>query len=275
MATQASLTLNDGRTMPQLGLGVWQVDDERAPAIVRTAISAGYRMIDSAAGYQNERGVGEGVRKSGLPREEIFVTSKLANSEHGYDRALKAFDASMAKFGFDQLDLYLIHWPIPSRDLYVETWKALIRLREEGRVRSIGVSNFNADHLQRIVDETGVTPAVSQVELHPRFQQRALRAIHEELGIATQSWSPLGRGSLLSDPAIAAIADRHGKTPAQVIIRWHIDNGLLVIPKSATPERIVQNFAVFDFTLDEDDLDAIAHMNSADGRMGPNPKDFG
>jgi len=275
MATQSSLVLNDGRSIPQLGLGVWQVDDAVAPAVVEKALAAGYRMIDSAAGYANERGVGEGIRASGVPRGEIFVTTKLRNDDHGYDSALKAFDASIGKFGFDYLDLYLIHWPVPSKNLYVETWKALIRLREEGRVRSIGVSNFNPDHLRRIVDETGVVPTVNQVELHPRFQQRALRTVHTELNVATQSWSPLGQGTLLSDATIAGIAKKHGKTPAQTIIRWHIDNGLLVIPKSVTPERIVENFQVFDFKLDAEDLDRIAALDSSGGRIGPNPANFG
>jgi len=275
MATQTSLVLNDGRSIPQLGLGVWQVDDAAAPAAVEKALRSGYRMIDSAAGYANERGVGEGVRASGVPRGEIFVTTKLRNEDHGHDKALRAFDASIGKFGFDYLDLYLIHWPVPSKNLYVETWKALIRLREEGRVRSIGVSNFNPEHLRRLVDETGIVPAVNQVELHPRFQQKALRDVHAELDVATQSWSPLGQGTLLSDPTIAAIAKKHGKTPAQAIIRWHIDSGLLVIPKSVTPARIVENFEVFDFKLDTDDIDRIAALDSEGGRIGPNPAHFG
>ncbi|MBB5752229.1 aldo/keto reductase [Prosthecomicrobium pneumaticum] len=275
MAHQTALDLNDGRSIPQLGLGVWQVDDGEAPAVVGAALAAGYRLIDGAAAYRNERGVGAGVRQSGLPRDEVFVTSKLANSEHGYDEALRACAASLAAFGFDALDLYLIHWPQPGRNRYVETWKALVRLREEGRVRSIGVSNFGPDHLKRIVDETGVVPAVNQVELHPRFQQRRLRDLHAEMGIATQSWSPLGQGRLLDDPTIGAIAARHGKTPAQTIIRWHIDNGLLVIPKSVTPARIRENVEVFDFALSEADLDAIAALDDSAGRIGPDPDRFG
>jgi 2,5-diketo-D-gluconate reductase A len=269
-----TLTLDDGQVIPQLGLGVWQIPDDETAAVVRAAIDAGYRSIDTAALYHNERGVGAGVRGAPVPREELYVATKLWHDSHAYDAALRAFDASLARLGLAYVDLYLIHWPAPRQNRYVDAWKALVRLREEGRARSIGVSNFNRDHIERIVDATGVVPAVNQVELHPRFQQRALRAFHAERGIATESWSPLGQGELLAEPAIAAIARKHGKTPAQAIIRWHLDEGLVVIPKSSRAARVRENFAVFDFTLDADDRAAIAALDSRDGRMGFDPATF-
>lgn len=271
MTTQPHLTFNDGRAIPQVGLGVWRTPNDVAVTAVRTALEAGYRHVDTAAIYENETGVGEGIRAAGLPRDELFVTTKVWNADQGFDATLKAADASLKRLGLDHVDLYLIHWPAPRKDLFVDTWRALVRLREEGRARSIGVSNFEVEHLDRIIAETGVTPAINQIELHPRFQQKALRAAHAERGIVTQSWSPLGQGTLLADPAIAAIAARHGRTPAQVIIRWHLDSGLVVIPKSVTPSRIVENFDVFGFKLDEADLAAIAALDSQDGRIGPNP----
>ncbi|WP_182084127.1 aldo/keto reductase [Aureimonas sp. ME7] len=271
MSQQTSITLNDGRAIPQVGLGVWQVPDETATQSVAEALKAGYTHVDTAAIYENERGVGRGLAQSGVTRGDVFVTTKLWNENQGFDRTLRAFDESLNRLGLDHVDLYLIHWPSPAREAYVDTWKAFIRLREEGRARSIGVSNFTAEHLDRLIGETGVTPVLNQIELHPRFQQRDLRAAHEARGIATQSWSPLGQGQLLSDPAIARIAQKHGKTPAQVIIRWHVDNGLVVIPKSVTPSRIRENIAVFDFRLDEEDLSAIAALDSAEGRIGPDP----
>lgn len=272
--TQPLITFNDGASLPQLGLGVWQVPDDEAAAIVQAAVEAGYRHVDTAAVYGNEAGVGAGLARAGAGAE-VAVTTKLWNESQGYDRALRAFEKSLQRLGRDSVDLYLIHWPCPSQDLYVESWKALVRLKEEGRVRSIGVSNFNPDHLRRIVDETGVTPAVNQVELHPRFQQADLRAAHAELGILTECWSPLGQGRLLQDPAIGKIAAKHGKTPAQAIIRWHLDSGFLVIPKSANPERVRQNFQVFDFALDAEDMAAIAALDDANGRIGPDPAKFG
>lgn len=271
MTTQPHLTFNDGRAIPQVGLGVWQTPNDVAVTAVRTALEAGYRHVDTAAIYENETGVGAGIRAAGLPRDDLFVTTKVWNADQGFDATLKAADASLKRLGLDHVDLYLIHWPAPRKGLFVDTWRALVRLREEGRARSIGVSNFEVEHLDRIIAETGVTPAINQIELHPRFQQKALRAAHAERGILTQSWSPLGQGTLLADPAIAAIAERHGRTPAQVIIRWHIDSGLVVIPKSVTPSRIVENFDVFGFKLDEADLAAIAALDSQDGRIGPNP----
>jgi len=257
--TRPTITLSDGRRIPQVGLGVWQTPDDGAVEAVGAALAAGYRHVDTAAIYRNERGVGEGLRASGVPREEVFVTTKLWNDDQGYDQALRAFDASLGRLGLDYVDLYLIHWPAPRRDRYVDSWRALIRLREEGRARSIGVSNFTADHLRRIVAETGVPPVLNQIELHPRFQQGPLRAAGARLGVATESWSPLGQGRLLSDPAILAIA------------RWHVETGLIVIPKSVNPTRIAENFDVFGFALDDDDRAAIAGLDTADGRIGPDP----
>ncbi|MDO8377990.1 aldo/keto reductase [Phenylobacterium sp.] len=275
MTDQTFLTLNDGRLMPQVGLGVWQSPAETTADTVATALAAGYLAIDTAAAYRNEPGVGEGVRRSGVARDKLFITTKLWNENQGYDAALAAFDKSLSRLGMDYVDLYLIHWPAPTQDLYLESWKALIRLREEGRAKSIGVSNFAIPHLERIIGETGVTPAANQIELHPRWQQAQLRTFHAGKGIATTSWSPLGQGRLLDDPVIGGIAAKHGKTPAQVIIRWHVDLGLTVIPKSVTPARIVANFQVFDFALDAEDLKAIAGLQAADGRIGPDPNAFG
>lgn len=271
MTEQTHLTFNDGRTIPQVGLGVWQTPNDTAVQVVKTALDAGYRHIDTAAAYRNEKGVGEGIKSSGLSREDLFVTTKLWNDNQGHDETLVAAEKSLGRLGLEYLDLYLIHWPAPAKGLYVESWKALVRLQQEGRVKSIGVSNFAAEHLDRIIGETGVAPAINQIELHPRFQQRALREANAARGVLTESWSPLGQGQLLSDPVIAGIAARHGKTPAQVIIRWHVDSGLVVIPKSVTPERIIQNFGVFDFQLDEADKAAIAGLDSEAGRIGPDP----
>ena len=238
---------------------------------VQAALEAGYRHIDTAAAYENEEGVGKGIHASGVARDEIFLTTKVRNDDQGYDSTLKALDASLKRLGQDYVDLYLIHWPSPRRGLYVDTWRALIKAQEDGRVRSIGVSNFAAEHLDRIIDETGVTPVLNQIELHPRFQQKRLREVHAQRGIKTQSWSPLGQGQLLSDPVIARIAAKHGRTPAQTIIRWHIDNGLIVIPKSVTPGRIVENFNVFDFALDAEDIAAVAGLDDPSGRIGSDP----
>ena len=265
------ITLNDGFSIPQLGLGVWQVGPSVTAQVVGWAIEAGYRSIDTAEGYRNEEGVGEAIRNAGVPRDELFITSKLRNGAHKRDKALREFDATMDKLGLEQLDLFLIHWPMPARDDYVEAWKTLIELRDAGRIRSIGVSNFNQDHLERIIGETGVTPAVNQIELHPRFQQRDKRDFHASHNIAIESWSPLGSGRLLDDPTLAAIAGKHGKTVAQTIIRWHLQQGLVVIPKSANRDRIAANFDVFDFDLDAEDLGKIAAMDSKDGRTGSDP----
>ncbi len=271
MTSQPMITLNDGKRMPQLGLGVYQTTGNIAVPAIRKALETGYRHIDTAAMYNNEAEVGEAIRTSGVAREDIFLTTKLWNDNQGRDKTLRAFDASMNRLGLDYLDLYLIHWPAPHLGLYVETWKTLIELREQGRVRSIGVSNFCEDHLQHIIAETGVTPVVNQIELHPMFQQSALRAAHADLGIVTESWSPLGRGSLFDNPAIQAIAKKHGRSPAQIIIRWHLENGFVAIPKSSNPVRIEENFNVFDFVLDESDMRAIGGLDSALGRVGPDP----
>ncbi|MEX6508287.1 aldo/keto reductase [Jiella sp. M17.18] len=271
MADQPFLALNDGRRIPQVGLGVWQTPNEGVAAALEAAFAAGYRHVDTAAAYGNEEGVGEGIRSAGIPRDDIFVTTKLWNNDQGYDATLKAFDTSAERLGLDAVDLYLIHWPMPKKGLYVETSKALVKLKEDGRARSIGVSNFTGEHLERIIGETGVTPVLNQIELHPDFQQKPLRAVHDRLGIKTESWSPLGRGQMLDSPVIKKIADKHGKTAAQVIIRWHIEEGLAVIPKSSNPDRIRQNFDVFGFSLDAEDMTAIAGLDSADARMGPDP----
>jgi 2,5-diketo-D-gluconate reductase A len=271
MSNPTSIALRDGNAIPQLGLGVFQTPPDSTASVVRAALAAGYRLIDTASVYVNEIGVGEGLRAAEIERSEVFVTTKLWNADQGFDAAIKGFDHSVKRLGLDYLDLYLIHWPSPRRDLYVDSWRALVRLQQDGRVRSIGVSNFAVDHLERLIGETGVTPVLNQIELHPHFQQRALIQAHRQLGIATQSWSPLGQGRALSDPVIGGIAARHGRTAAQVIIRWHLDNGLSAIPKSVTPRRIAENFAVFDFKLTDADLAAIAELDSAQGRIGPDP----
>ena len=265
------ITLNDGAAIPQLGLGVWQVDPAITAEVVGWGIEAGYRLIDTAEGYGNEAGVGQAIRTAAVPRSELFITSKLRNGGHQRDDALRSFDDTMRKLGIEQIDMFLIHWPIPSRDKYVEAWKTLIELRDGGRIRSIGVSNFNLDHLERIIGETGVTPAVNQIELHPRFQQRDKREFHASHDIRIESWSPLGSGRLLKDPTIESIAGKHGKSAAQTIIRWHLQEGLIVIPKSVHKERIAANLDVFDFELDAEDVETIRGMDSADGRNGSNP----
>jgi len=268
------LPLNDDSAMPQLGLGVLQIPLEATAEVVSDALGAGYRLIDTAAAYRNEAGVGEGLRASGVPREDIFLTTKLSNEHQGYDEALRAFDESAERLGVDYVDLYLIHWPAPQRGRYLDSWRALVRLREEGRARSIGVSNFMIEHLRRVIAETGVAPSVNQVELHPGFQQSDLHAFHVGQGIVTQSWSPLGRGGLVKHPELARIGARHGKTAAQAIIRWHLQSGLGVIPKTVRPERMQENREVFDFALDEADMTAIARLDDPAGRIGFDPLDY-
>ncbi|MEU1014434.1 MULTISPECIES: aldo/keto reductase [unclassified Streptomyces] len=260
--------------MPQLGFGVWQVPDDEAEAAVTTALEAGYRSIDTAAIYGNEEGTGKAIAASGVPREELFVTTKLWNSDQGHDATLRAFDTSLEKLGLDHVDLYLIHWPMPSKDTYVDTYKAFEKIQADGRAKSIGVSNFLPEHLERLISETSVVPAVNQIELHPHLQQRASREFHAEQGIATEAWSPLGQGKgLLDVPAIVAIARKHGRTPAQIVLRWHIQLGNVVIPKSVTPSRIKENIDVFDFELDPEDMAAISALNE-DRRLGPDPATF-
>ncbi|MEV6957864.1 aldo/keto reductase [Streptomyces sp. NPDC051207] len=268
------IILNNGVEMPQLGYGVWQVPDDEAESAVVTALEAGYRSIDTAAIYGNEQGTGKAIAASGIAREELFVTTKLWNSEQGYDSTLRAFDASLDRLGLDYVDLYLIHWPLPSRDRYVDTYRAFEKLHADGRIRAIGVSNFLPEHLERLIGETSVVPAVNQIELHPHLQQRVAREYHAEHGIATEAWSPLGQGKgLLEVPAIVAIARKHDRTPAQVVLRWHLQLGNVVIPKSVTPSRIRENIAVFDFSLDDEDLAAISALNE-DRRLGPDPAEF-
>lgn len=271
--TQPMMTLNDGRTMPQLGTGIWQIEDAKTPEVVSEALRVGYRLIDGAAAYKNEAGMGRGIRDSDVARDQIFVTSKLWNDAQGHDAALRAFDATMERSGLDYLDLYLIHWPLPAMDAYVDSWKALIRLRDEGRVRSIGVANFHEPHLRRLIDETGVAPALNQIELHPSLVQERMRAVNKQLGIVTQSWTPLGRGDSFDAPAIRDAAARTGRTVAQVILRWHIQHGLSVIPKSEKPERLAENFDVLDFTLTPEEMSAIDALDRGH-RTGPDPDTF-
>lgn len=271
MTDSMRIDLNDGQSIPRIGLGVWRTPNDIAAKVVSTALQVGYRHIDTAAAYENEEGVGEGVRASGTPRDAVFVTTKVWNSDQGYDRALRAVEASLKRLRMEAVDLLLIHWPAPKRDLYLDTWRALVRIKEEGRAKSIGVSNFEVEQLDRIIAETGVTPALNQIETHPRFQQRRLREANLERGIRSESWSPLGQGTLLEDPVIGRIAEKHRRTPAQVVIRWHIDNGLIVIPKSVNPARITENYDVFGFELDSEDLAAIERLDDPDGRVGPDP----
>jgi 2,5-diketo-D-gluconate reductase A len=269
-----SVELNNGVRMPRLGFGVYKIGDDEVERVLHEAIEAGYRSIDTATLYQNERGVGAAVRRARVPREELFVTTKLWNTEHGHDEALRAFDKSLELLGLDYVDLYLIHWPVPSQDRYVETWRALGRILSDGRARAIGVSNFQIPHLRRLLDETGVVPAVNQIELHPLLQQPRLRDFHAEHGIVTEAWSPLARGGeLFETEVIRTIAHKHGKTPAQVVLRWHLEMGNVVIPKTATPHRIAENRDIFDFELDSQDIAAIATLESG-GRRGPNPDDM-
>jgi len=274
MVQQTHIRLNDGVQIPQIGLGVWQVDNGQAPKAVLTAIQAGYRSIDTAAIYGNEEGVGIGIRDAGVPREQLFITTKLWNDRHGAKNALKAFDESLKRLRLDYVDLYLVHWPTPRVNLYVETWQALAEIKKSGRAKSVGVSNFKVPHLERLLGETGIVPSVNQIELHPRFQQRAQRAFHAKHGITTESWSPLGQGRVMKDPVIGGIATTHGRTPAQVTLRWHIQNGLVAIPKSVTPARIRENFDVFGFELTQDEMAKIAALDNDRGRIGPDPDLF-
>lgn len=270
---RTTVSLNNNITMPQLGLGVWQSrDGQEVMTAVSAALENGYRLIDTAAVYGNEKGVGKAIAVSNVPRNELFITTKLWNSDHGYTKTLQAFEESRKRLGLDYIDLYLIHWPVPAQDKYIDTWRALEELYNEGKVRAIGVSNFTVEHLTRLLEKSSIVPAVNQIELHPYFPQHELREFCKAHGIAVESWSPLGGGgsSLLSDPVIESIADKYGVSGAQVIIRWHIEQGLIVIPKSVRPDRIRQNYDVFNFSLDKDDLMAVAELNSGT-RIGPDP----
>ncbi|WP_020667059.1 aldo/keto reductase [Amycolatopsis nigrescens] len=268
------VTLNNGVRMPQLGFGVFQVPNEETTAAVTSALEAGYRSIDTAAVYGNEAGVGKALAQSGIPRDELFVTTKLWNGEQGYDRTLRAFDASLEKLGLDHVDLYLIHWPTPERDLYLETWQAFEKLAADGRVRAIGVSNFQPAHLRKVIDSSGTVPAVNQIELHPFLQQAEVRAFDAGHKIVTEAWSPLAKGGeLLSHPTVRELAEQHGRTPAQVVLRWHLQLGNVIIPKSVTPARIRENLALFDFELAEADLARLAELENGQ-RTGPDPDTF-
>ena len=270
-----AVRLNDGAEIPQFGFGVFQIPAEQTVTAVRTALDAGYRHIDTAQMYGNEAEVGRAIAESGVPREEIFVTTKLNNDCHGYDAALSALDESLRRLGFDHVDLFLIHWPRPQEGRYVETWTALEKLKADGKATSIGVSNFTVEHLDRLAERTGTVPAVNQIELHPQFPQAVLRAYHAEHGIATEAWSPIGQGGdLLQDGRLRALADGHGRSPAQIVLRWHIQLGNIVFPKSVTPERIRENIDVFDFELSADDMAVVDGLDTGT-RKGPDPNRFG
>ena len=271
MVVTTTIAMNDGNAIPAIGFGLWQVDD--SANVVVDALALGYRLVDGAAIYGNEAGLGAGLRQSGVPRHEVFVTTKCWNDAHGFDAALRAFDASLKRTGLDHVDLYLIHWPCPQQDRYVDTWRALIRLKDEGRATSIGVSNFHAAHLERLVAETGVAPALNQIELHPRLQQGPLRAVHTAMGIVTQSWTPLGKGQSFDDPVIKAIAARVGRSAAQVILRWHLELGCSVIPRSSRRAGLAENIDISGFSLTPDDHAAIATLDRG-ARTGPNPDQF-
>ncbi|WP_457252567.1 aldo/keto reductase [Pedococcus sp. P5_B7] len=281
MTSVPNLQLSTGADpidIPQLGFGVWQVPDAEVEAAIATALEVGYRSIDTARLYGNEEGVGRAIERAieatELSRDDLFVTTKVWNDDHGFEPTLAAFDASLGRLGLDVLDLYLIHWPTPAKDNYVDTWKALLKLRDDDRVRAVGVCNFEIDHLQRLADETGELPAINQVELHPYLQQAALREFHADHGILTEAWSPLASGgSVLDDRVVRDIAQKHGVTPAQAILRWHLQIGNVVIPKSVTPSRIAENFDVFGFELDDEDLAAFTPLDRTE-RTGPDPVAF-
>ena len=268
-----TLEIRGAAPIPQLGYGVFKVDPDIAADVSAQALAAGYRHIDTAKIYGNEEGVGRAIAESGIPREELFVTTKLWDDAHAFDDAIAACEASLERLGLDYVDLYLIHWAVPSQGQHVEAWKALIALQERGLVRAIGVSNFPAQQLAEVIEDTGVVPAIHQIELHPYFQQRELRAIHAEHGILTEAWGPLGQGKsdLLENPAVTAIAEAHGATPAQVVLAWHLAHGIVTIPKSVTPSRIVENLAAVELTLTADEVAAIDALDRADGRGGTDP----
>jgi 2,5-diketo-D-gluconate reductase A len=277
MSDVPEIQLNDDNTIPQTGFGVFQIDPSETVEAVRYALEVGYRHIDTAEMYGNEREVGEAIRQSGLDRGDVFVTSKLNNSFHEPDAARRAFDGTLEALGFDHVDLFLIHWPLPTLydGDYLSTWRALEEFKSDGRARSIGVSNFQIEHLERLAAETDTVPAVNQIELHPYFQNRDVRAYDEEHGIATEAWAPIAQGEVLDDQVIGEIAEKAGRTPAQVVLRWHIQRGNIVFPKSVTPERIRENFEIFDFELDDSDLERIDDLDQGEaGRNGPHPNRF-
>jgi len=275
MTQVPNVRLNNGVQIPQIGFGVFQIEQRMTADAVRAAFDAGYRHVDTAQMYGNEEGVGAAIVGSGLPRDEIFVTTKLNNDRHGRDEAAIALDESLERLGLDHVDLYLIHWPIPAQDRYVETWKGFEKVVADGRARAIGVSNFTVAHLERLAAETGTVPAVNQIELHPAFPQPELRAYHDEHGIATQAWSPIGQGGeLLRDERLVRIAEKHGRSPAQIVLRWHVQLGNIVFPKSVRPERMRENIDVFAIVLTDDDLATLAELNTG-RRLGPDPDHFG
>jgi 2,5-diketo-D-gluconate reductase A len=274
MSDVPGIELNNGTTIPQLGFGVFQIDPSDTAEAVTTALEAGYRHIDTAQMYGNEAEVGEAIAKSDIPRDQLWITTKCNNSNHGYDDAQTALDESLQKMGLDHVDLYLIHWPLPGKDLYVETWKGFEKAQSDGKARTIGVSNFQPHHLDRLLEETDTVPAVNQIELHPHMQQAGLRSYHERHGIRTEAWSPIGQGrGLLDAPELSEIAQAHGKSPAQVVLRWHLQIGNIVFPKSSTAERIRENYAIFDFELTDDQVETINGMERAE-RLGPDPDQF-
>ena len=267
------IDLKDGNKIPQIGFGIWKVPQDNAADVVANAIRTGYRLIDGAFIYGNEQGLGEGVRRAEIPREDIFITTKIWNADQGMDKARAAVDRSLKTIGIDQLDMMLIHWPVPSEDLYVETWKAMIEMKKEGKIRSIGVSNFNADHLERLIGETGETPVVNQIEVNPTLQQPDMRLANAQYGIVTEAWTPLGQGKSFEADPIRTIAERLGKTPAQIVLRWHIQLGNVVIPRSENPERQKQNMQVFDFALSDEEMASITSLDIG-LRCGPDPSVF-
>jgi len=275
MSNVPKIRLNNGVGIPQLGFGVFQIEPDRTAEAVLTAFEAGYRHIDTAQGYNNEEGVGEAIRRSGLPRREVFVTTKLANNRHGNDEAISALDESLERLGLDHVDLFLIHWPRPAANRYVETWKAFEKIASGGKARAIGVSNFQIPHLERLAEETSTVPAVNQIELHPWLPQTELRAYHQRHGIATEAWSPLAKGGeLLADELIVGLAEKYGKSPAQIVLRWHIQLDNIVIPKSVTPSRVRENADIFYFELSDDDMVTISELGNG-RRLGPDPDNFG
>ncbi len=274
MSNVPGIKLNSGATIPQLGFGVFQIDPQDTAATVRTALEIGYRHIDTAQMYGNEAEVGEAIATSGVPRDELFVTTKCNNSNHGYDDSQRALDESLSKLRLDHVDLYLIHWPLPGKDLYVQTWKGLEQAAKDGKARSVGVSNFQSHHLDRLAQETDTVPAVNQIELHPHLQQPEMREYDQRHGIATEAWSPIGQGKgVIDEDRIVAIAKAHGKTPAQVTLRWHVQLGNIIFPKSVTDYRIRENFDIFDFEITDEEMSAIGALDQGK-RLGPDPDQF-